>query len=234
VGVLLVVLLHVVPPSNRVSPLSRTISEYALGPNRWMFDVGVVALALGSVAVLATLVRGRVLRAAGPAAALIMLWVAGLLTLVVFHKYQYAVDGGIGPGGAIHRLASLVAFLSLPAGGLLAARAGARLPRWRRPAALTRWACLVACASLGLLAYAIADSLVTGGHWWRVFPLGLLERVIASAEITALFALARWAVLVGWSSGPAGARGRRAHPAAGSGRSAGPGGDRRGGAPLVQ
>jgi len=222
-GVLMVVLLHLVPPSNRVSPLTRTISEYALGPNRWMFDLGVVALALGSVAVLATLVHARVLRAAGSAAALIVLWVLGLLTLVAFQKYNYQLDGGIGPGGAIHRLASLVAFLSLPAGGLLAARAGVRLTRWRRPAVVTRWACLLAFACLGLLAYAVADSLVAGVHWWRVFPLGLLERTIAAAEIVALFTLAGWAVLVG-----------RAAAEADRVRSARPGGNRRGGAPLVQ
>jgi hypothetical protein len=222
-GVLLVVLLHLVPPSSRVSPLTRTISEYALGPNRWMFDLGVVALALGSVAVLTTLVRGRVLRPAGTATVLILLWVLGLLTLVAFQKYNYQVDGGIGPGGAVHRLASLVAFLSLPSGGLLAARAGVRLPRWRRAAVITRWACLLACGCLGLLAYAVGESLVTGVHWWRVFPLGLLERIIAVAEIVALFTLARWAVLVG-----------RVAEAAARARSARPGGDRRGGAPLVQ
>jgi hypothetical protein len=76
---------------------------------------------------------------------------------------------------------------------------------------------------LGLLVYAVAESLVTGVHWWRVFPLGLLERTIAVAEIVALVTLARWALLVG-----------RVAAAAARVGSARPGGDRRGGAPLVQ
>ncbi|MDT7558237.1 MAG: hypothetical protein QOI68_2707, partial [Pseudonocardiales bacterium] len=62
-GSLLVLLLHVLPPSNQIDPMTRTISQYALGTNGWMFDVGVLALAAGSMAILAGLVRGGVVRA---------------------------------------------------------------------------------------------------------------------------------------------------------------------------
>jgi hypothetical protein len=44
--------LHVVEPSSRVSPVRRTISEYALLDNGWVFDVAVLMLAAGSLAVL--------------------------------------------------------------------------------------------------------------------------------------------------------------------------------------
>ena len=59
VGSLLILLLHVLPPSNRVNPMTRTISQYALESNGWMFDVGVLALAVGSMAVLAIYLRQR-------------------------------------------------------------------------------------------------------------------------------------------------------------------------------
>ena len=57
VAVVLVGLLHVVS-AGRVSPVRRTISEYALGDSDWMFDVGVLGLAGGSVLVLLARVRG--------------------------------------------------------------------------------------------------------------------------------------------------------------------------------
>jgi hypothetical protein len=49
----------------------------------------------------------------------LMLWVAGLVGVVLFVKHDWAA----GPSlyGDIHRAASFVAFLSLPAGALLAA-----------------------------------------------------------------------------------------------------------------
>jgi hypothetical protein len=94
----------------------------------------------------------------------------------------------------IHRMASLVAFLSLPTAALLASRGAARRnPSWRRPAALTRWAALASWATLSLLIYAVAQSFVTDVSWWRVFPLGGMERLIAVAEIVAVFAMGSWA-----------------------------------------
>jgi hypothetical protein len=193
-GIVLILLLHVLPPSDRVNPLTRTISEYALGANGWMFDVGVVALALGSAVLLAALSRAGVIGVASAASLLVAGWVAGLLVLVVFQKYDYGRDAGIGAGGMIHRMASLVAFLCLPPGALLLARAGRRVARWRRPATLTRNAALLAVAALGLLFYAVGQSFVTDVAWWRVFPLGAMERLIALAEVGVLLTIGRWAI----------------------------------------
>jgi hypothetical protein len=193
-GSLLVLLLHVLPPSNRVSPWTRTISEYALGTNAWMFDLGVLALAAGSLAVLAGLVRIGAVRALGGTSVLVTLWTASLVALVVFQKYDFAHGGHSGPSGLIHRMASLVAFLSLPSAALLAARgAAARHPEWARPAAQVRWAALVSCACLSLLVYAIGRGVLTDVAWWRVLPLGALERLIAGSEVITAITLGRWA-----------------------------------------
>ena len=57
--------LHLLPGTADISPISRTISEYALTDSGWAFNLGVVALAIGSLAVFAALVsaghavRGR-------------------------------------------------------------------------------------------------------------------------------------------------------------------------------
>jgi hypothetical protein len=192
-GMLLILLLHVVPPSDRIDPLTRTISEYALGPNAWMFNIGVLALAAGSVAVLASLALAGVVRPVSPASLLVLGWASCLVALVMFQKYDYNHAHSAGAAGMIHRMASLVAFLCLPAGALLTARAGRRDSRWRRPAARTRWAALIATALLCLLFYAVGQGFFTGIPWWRVFPLGAMERLIALAEVGVMFALGGWA-----------------------------------------
>lgn len=187
--------LHVLPPSNRVNPLTRTISEYALGGNGWLFNLGVLALAAGSAVVLVGLVRGGAARAAGAGSVLVGLWAAALVVVVIFEKTNWAVGPSI--GGTIHRMASLVAFLSLPIGALvLAARAlgPAGDPRWRGPATATRWIALAALTCLSPLFYAIGQTFFTDVPWYRVFPLGAMERLLGLAEVTVVLALGWWAI----------------------------------------
>jgi hypothetical protein len=195
-GALLILLLHVLPPSNRINPLTHTISEYALGSTGWIFDVGVLALAAGSLVLLACLVRVGVARPVSGASLLVFGWSAALTVLVVFQKYDFAHGQHTGASGMIHRMASLVAFLCLPPGALLLARAGRRNPVWRAAAVRTRWAAVVAVGCLCLLFYAVGQSFVTDIAWWRVFPLGAMERLIALAEVAVVLFLARWALLV--------------------------------------
>jgi Protein of unknown function (DUF998) len=207
-GAALVVLLHVIPPSNRVNLMTRTISEYALRGNGWVFDIAVLALVLGSVAVLAGLVRGGVVRALSGASTFLGLWSGGLVMLVLFEKYDFQNGVSTGASGMIHRMASLVAFLSLPTAALLTVRAArvvdrARQASWRRSAAWTRWAALASWACLSLLLYAIVQRFFTGIPWWRALPVGGLERLIALSDIVTLFALGSWARLaLGSSTGP--------------------------------
>ena len=193
-GSLLILLLHVLPPSNRVNPMTRTISQYALEANGWMFDVGVLLLAVGSMAVLAGLVRAGVVRAISGTSLFLTFWSVSLAVLVVFEKYDYQNGMSTGASGMIHRMASLVAFLSLPIAVLLASRGAARRnPSWRRPAAWTRWAAIAAGACFSLLIYAIVQGFFTDTSWWRVFPLGGMERLIALSDVVAVSVLGVWA-----------------------------------------
>src|SRR5947208_3649158 len=62
-GSVLMLVLHVIPPTDEISPMRRTLSQYALTSNKWLFDVAVLLIALGSVLAFATVV---VVRAARP------------------------------------------------------------------------------------------------------------------------------------------------------------------------
>ena len=188
----LVALLHVLPPSSRINPMTRTLSEYALGANGWLFDIAVLALAVGSAAVTAGLVRAGVLAPFSPATVLLTVWCVGLGTVVVFEKHNWAVGPSF--GGVVHRIASLAAFLALPAGALLAARARWRNPGWRTPAAWTRATAWLSVAALCPLFYAVGVHLLTGRAWWRVLPLGAVERLLGLTEVVVVLVLGWWAV----------------------------------------
>ncbi|GEL22127.1 hypothetical protein PSU4_10810 [Pseudonocardia sulfidoxydans NBRC 16205] len=189
-AILLVGALHVVA-ADRVDPVRRTISEYALGADAWMFDVGVVALALGSVAVILALTRADVLRPRSGATVLLGIWAVGMLTVVVFEKTNWSIGPSL--GGYIHRYASLVAFLALPLGALLLARAQRGVPG---VLAHRVWTRVLALASLGWflpILWGFAMRPVTGRSWWNAVPLGLVERGLALTEVLLVAVLALWA-----------------------------------------
>ena len=154
-GVLVVLVLHVVPPTSRISPLRRTISEYGLTSLAWAFGVGVLALAAGSALIFGAALFGRrppvhpmspgspVRPVSVAAVAFAALWVAALSVLVVFPKHNWAL--GPSGGGNVHRLASLVAFLALPIGVLLAHRG-----TWQRRTAI--WGRVLAVGGLAWFA----------------------------------------------------------------------------------
>src|SRR5829696_1269175 len=104
-GTLAMGALHVLPPTDQINPIRRTISEYALHETAWLFNLGVLSLALGSVAVLLALARSGVIRLASLGGFGLMLWSAGLAAVVYFPKHNWTV--GPSASGDIHRLASL-------------------------------------------------------------------------------------------------------------------------------
>lgn len=188
---LAVAVMHVLGPSSRVDPVRRTISEYALREGGWMFEVTVAVLALGSAAVLAALVAGRLVGPRSAPALLLGLWCVGLLLVVAFEKTNWSIGPSV--SGTIHRYASLAAFLGLPAGALLLARRSRAETRWRpyvRPVRVASW---LALASFAPIVVAIGTRPFTGVPWWRAVPLGLLERVVSVAEVTVVVVLGLWA-----------------------------------------
>ncbi len=184
--------MHLVGPSSAVDPVRRTISEYALLPGGWLFDIAVVVLALGSAGVLAALVAARLTPARSLPSVLIGAWCVGLLLVVAFEKTNWSI--GPSASGYIHRYASLVAFIALPLGALLLARRHRGDPAARPFRIGVRWGSWLALASFLPIVGAIALRGVIGLPWWRAVPLGLLERGLALAEVLVVALLGLWAL----------------------------------------
>lgn len=174
-----------------VNPMRRTISEYAVGPYGWMFDVGVVGLALGSALVVVALVRGGLLRGRSPAVVLAAAWVVGLLAVVAFEKTNWAVGPSV--SGYIHRYASVVAFVSLPLAAIAVGWRHRRSAEWSRFAGWTRWLGIASLLWFGTILAGVALSPFTSVPWWEFLPLGLVERGMALTEVAAVVVMGLWA-----------------------------------------
>ncbi|MBB5959168.1 putative membrane protein [Saccharothrix tamanrassetensis] len=172
--------------------LRRTISEYALGPYRWVFDTAVVLLAAGSLAILAVLVRKGITRWASGGSLAFIAWSVGLTLVVVFPKHDWSV--GPSMSGSIHRVASLVAFISLPIAALLLARPWLRDAVWGAHARRTFRFGLLSALSFTPILYAVLVNVLVGTSWWRVLPLGYIERLLVLVEVVSVLVVAVWAI----------------------------------------
>jgi uncharacterized protein DUF998 len=182
-GTFLILLLHVVGPTERISATRRTISEYGIGESKWVFDLAVLLVVAGSVAGFGALWWQR--RLPVPAAAFGALWTVGLLVIVAFPKHDWALAGPAGPGPTLHRAASVVAFVCLPLAVLVAARAAFPDAPVRRLAAQVL--ALGSLAWFGVILAAVVRA--AGGPWWQLIPLGVVERGMALTELLALAVL---------------------------------------------
>lgn len=185
-GTVLMLVLHVIPPTDEISPVRRTLSQYALTSNKWLFDVAVLLVALGSaLAFAAAVAAGRLAFYAGPVL-LGVLWVASLLAIVVFTKTNWAVGPSV--GGVIHRYASAVGFVALPLAVItMARRVLPDQPGWRLAA---RGFGVVSLGWFGLIVVGVVRMAAGYGPWWLFVPLGLTERVIALSAVAAVLTLA--------------------------------------------
>jgi hypothetical protein len=185
-GSVLMLSLHVVPPTNEINVVRRTLSEYALGPSKWVFDLAVLLIAVGSALGFYAVVRHRRVRPYSGPVVLGALWIASLLVIVAFTKTDWTVGPSI--GGTIHRYASVVGFVSLPLAVLLVAhkvfpdRLG-----WRWAA---RGFAAVALGWFGLIIIGVVRMGMGYGPWWRFIPLGLVERAMALAAVAAILTIA--------------------------------------------
>lgn len=162
-----------------------TISEYVYTAGGWAFLTGVLALALGSILLLAGLIHAGLVRPLSFGSILMSLWVIGLVGVAAFPKHNWEI--GPSTSGSIHRVATLLAFVSLPAAVL----AIARRYRSARPAI---WMAYGSIAWLSVLFGAIAVSMVTDLRWHRIIPLGIVERGIVAFEVAAVIALGIWLI----------------------------------------
>ncbi|MFD1150002.1 DUF998 domain-containing protein [Saccharothrix hoggarensis] len=181
--------------------LRRTISEYALGPYRWAFDTGVLLLVLGSVVILAVLVRQGLAKWHSAGSLAFSAWSAGLTLVVIFPKNDWSIGPSL--SGSIHRFGSMVAFIALPVAMVLLARPWLRDPVWAAHARWTfRFGLLSALAFTPIL-YAILVNAVVGTSWWRVIPLGYVERLLVLTEVVAVLVAGVWAVAAAHPARPA-------------------------------
>lgn len=174
--------------------LRRTISEYALGPQRWVFDTAVLLLVLGSITILAVLVRRGMTRWNSVGSVAFAAWSVGLTLVVIFPKNNWAI--GPSMSGSIHRFGSLVAFIALPVAAMLLARPWLRDPVWAAHARWTFGFGVLSALAFTPLLYAVAVNVVVGTSWWRVFPLGYVERLLVLTEVVAVLVAGVWAIAV--------------------------------------
>ncbi|MEV4553082.1 DUF998 domain-containing protein [Nonomuraea wenchangensis] len=186
---------------DEINPIRRTISEHGLGPGGWVFGLGVGLLAAGSVAIAVSLARRRLAGIVGTIA--LLGWSVGLFLAAWFEKHDWSV--GPSMSGSIHRVGSFVAFLCLPLAAVVIARPRSRA--WRRersratPVAFGLGVCSALwVAGIGTMIFIGAQS---GLPWYRVMPLGLVERGLAVTEVAALLALGVWAAAKGLDAAPA-------------------------------
>ncbi|WP_167098193.1 DUF998 domain-containing protein [Mycobacterium sp. DL592] len=163
---------------------SATISEYVYTPGSWAFVVAVLTLAATSAALLVGLIRAGRVRMLSAGSVLMTLWVVGLLGVVAFPKHNWVT--GPSASGTVHRVATLVAFVALPVAVLLIARGSSGAAR------TARWLAVIGMGWLAVLFAAIVVGVATDQSWWRLIPLGLVERGIAGFEVAAIIALGLW------------------------------------------
>ena len=176
-GALLILLLHFIPPTDRISPMWRTISEYGLAGDKWVFDLAVFLVALGSAVIFGTLRHRLSLGALAFGA----LWVVGLLVII-------AVPKGHGGDGTLHRMVSLVAFVGLPIAVILGRRIH---PAGSFDRMLTLWLGITSLVWFVPIVTGVVLMGFTGQPFWQVVPLGLVERLMAVNEIAAICVLGR-------------------------------------------
>lgn len=201
--------LHVLPETATISPVRRTISEYGLTDTAWAFNVGVIALALGSLAILIAAATAGLARVGSAGFVLGGAWVAGLLAVVVFPKHDWAV--GPSTAGHVHRVASLVAFVCLPLAVILLTRHRVA-PTTDRASRSAFWLAVASLSWLGVLVGAWLVSPVTGIPWYRALPIGLVERGLVLCEVAAVVAVGVW-VLTATRPNPAVRPATRVRPA---------------------
>ncbi|MDP4507359.1 DUF998 domain-containing protein [Nonomuraea turcica] len=178
---------------DEVNPIRRTISEHGLGPDGWIFGLAVGLLAAGSVAIGVSLARKKLAGVFGTVA--LMGWSVGLFLTAWFEKHDWSV--GPSTSGSIHRVGSIIAFVCLPLAAVIIARPWRH--RERSKATLVAFG-LGICSVLWVvfIGAMILVAAETGMAWWRVMPLGLVERGLAVTEVAALLALGVWAAARRW------------------------------------
>jgi hypothetical protein len=183
--VLAVGALHVLQPD--LSPRDEAVSYYVHGPFGWLLTVGLLALGLGSLALVAGLGpfaagrRGRIGRV------LLAVWALGVLLGAAFAadpRGQWDEPPSL--AGTIHGNAALLAFLALPVAAVLLGGVLRRDERWH--AGLLGGLAVAAVVSLLLFAASLVPVFVRPGP---PILLGASERLLLGCYAAWLAAASR-------------------------------------------
>lgn len=164
----------------------RTISHHQLGPDGWVFDLAVLLLAAGSLAIAVSLARRRLVPPLSVGMLALAAWSGGLAVVALFQKTDWSVGPSL--SGTIHRIGSVVAFAGLPFAALLIGRYGRGVG-----ARVVMWLGLGSLAWVAGIAAVMVHAAVEGRPWWRAMPLDVVERGLALTEIVTLLALGAYA-----------------------------------------
>ena len=199
--------------SGQLNPIKHTISDYVFAQqgSRY-FDTSLVALTIGSVALMvglagAGIVRGTVL------IVLVTVWCVGLAVALVFPTDP--TDGVQSLSGAVHRWAAIFFFPCLSAAGFLLARRCQLTRGWERFAPVVLRLAMASTIVLGtfaLIQLAINEPEMLPFLGFVRNYLGLAERILFGIDMALLFVLGA-ALWRGTSPAAPGvtAQGRTAH-----------------------
>ena len=151
-----------------MDPWTLTVSDFAVSDRGGAIDIAMGLVAFATVVAVAGLWRAGIAIGAW-ATGLLAVWTGGVLLSAVVPTDEPGLP--LSTAGAVHRYASIAAFLALPVGGWLLTR---RLPsvtagRWIRGLAVASLVCALGMAGSAFL----ADRLL----------IGLIERLLIAAEI---------------------------------------------------
>lgn len=162
-----------------MSPVSLTISDYAVSNNGWPMNVAILVLGSTSLTVPLALRAVRV-RVGALVEALLLVWSLGLVAAAVVPTDPLGTVE-LSTRGYVHRYVSVAAFVALPVATLLAIRRLSADVRWR--GAVRRLRVLAVTSVLTLL-----------GLYYVAFPggrvmMGLVERILVAVELALLTVL---------------------------------------------
>ncbi|MEV0065950.1 MULTISPECIES: DUF998 domain-containing protein [unclassified Amycolatopsis] len=176
--------------SAQVSPVWQTLSEYVYGhlggrSAAPLFSAMCLALALGSVALLAGLVKAR----RSPAVVVLLgVWCAGL---TICATVPVDPDGQARTfDGQLHNGAAITAFLALPAAAWLLTRRGTPKCPWEPRRSTIRGLAVASVASVLIVLGGFVFELITGPAQQEV-TLGLFERLLFCVDLALLLTMVR-------------------------------------------
>lgn len=181
--------LHVMPAERVLDPMVEPISKYAMTPDGWLFDLGVLVLAIGLGVVLWSLILGRSVSPSSTAVPLMIGCCIGLIVVVIFP--DETAGRTFTATGWTHWVAAMLAFGGLPFVSVLIGRHHRRAAGCSPLPGTARLLSYVAGFWFALLLIGSLMEAVTMVPVWRVG--GVVERSLAGTEIATAVVLAVWA-----------------------------------------